>query len=163
MSQFIVRNWNILQRNNIIELGSGCGMAGITCAKLNKEVDGSKIFLTDYDNGSLKILRDNIELNDCAHNCSVHEVEWGKTLPTPLSESANDLTLIIGSDLLYCAGVVRPLIKTVHAILSCSPPSSIFVLASSFDFGKVSFYIYSAVYNRLILTYYVIIRMLKMS
>ena len=75
--------------------------------------------------------------------------EWGESLPATLTniltrapaEDQEGPVLVIGSDLLYCAGVVRPLMKTVHEILvtnnrSGDGKTGKFVLVSSFDTGE---------------------------
>lgn len=47
---------------SLIELGAGVGLAGLIASKL-KGVE--RVVLTDYDHGSLQLLKDNIELNKC--------------------------------------------------------------------------------------------------
>lgn len=119
----------------------------------------SHVIFTDYDRGSLEIIKSNIEANKVGEsevNATVEFFEWGIDLPPSLKNtvceslaSASDARnatmrdlLVIGTDLLYCSGVVKPLLKSVSEILSlatqsnqsCVPP--MFVLVSSFDTGE---------------------------
>lgn len=66
--------------------------------------------------------------------------EMSKLLPAASSSSSSSLpVLVVGSDLLYCAAVVRPLMRTVKDILVDRKGSSSgvgrFILVSSFDTG----------------------------
>ena len=137
-SQHLVENWDILGRGSILELGSGCGLTGLTTAKLPGT---NRVVLTDYDPGCLTILQENYETNARTQELT--------SLPSPevdirqYSWGSNDISfrpldgfgLIIGSDLLYCQEVVRPLIKSVNAMINND--DGIFILVSSFDVGEV--------------------------
>ena len=96
------------------------------------------IILILIDFGALELLRENVTLNNCQQNCSVHFIEWGnKQLPESiLSKWSSSLNtgknIVIGSDLLYCSGVVRPLFETVR--LLCGG-DVYFILSTSFDIG----------------------------
>lgn len=63
----------------------------------------------------------------------------------PSSDSQLEPPLVIGSDLLYCGGVARPLMKSVSDILvnTCTSSNSRrqFLLVSSFDTGEVYYYL----------------------
>ena len=107
ISQFLV------QFGEIIELGAGCGLCGLSCLKLLQSNCNNKcnIYLTDYDPGSLKLLSENIELNmvsDSRDVVSIHvkELKWGE-MTIPYSSSVDIPVLIIGIiccmlDILVC-------------------------------------------------------------
>jgi hypothetical protein len=135
----------------------------------------SRVIFTDYDPGSLEIIKSNVEMNkveELGVMVAVDFFAWGKDLPVSAREAAtfdsiitlkevesevkeegekdkdeNCFTrqlLLVGSDLLYCCGVVEPLLKSVaellnlattsHQISTCPPP--MFVLVSSFETGE---------------------------
>lgn len=132
----------------------------------------SKICVTDYDPGALQIIQDNININPIEvsklystdsnnkferfHNIqwSVENIKWGDDLklntldnsteiPSPMLSPGYDL--IIGSDLIYCTGVIQPLFCTVDQIIqqktSNMDRQCVFILAFSFDIGEVRTYI----------------------
>eukprot|EP01041_Mallomonas_annulata_P014138 gene14138-30103_t len=80
-------------------------------------------------------------------------LEWGAAIPPDmeytikqtlitktLTQSSSQGVLIIGSDLLYCKSIVRPLLVTVRNILTMRRDGDVdggmFLLMSSFDFGE---------------------------
>jgi len=138
----------------------GCGLAGLVASKLPKV---SSVIFTDYDPGSLEIIKNNVEMNKVEEFGVMVFVDffaWGKDLPLSAREAAtfdpivnekdkdaNCFTrqlLLVGSDLLYCCGVVEPLLKSVAELLNLAtishqtstylPP--MFVLVSSFETGE---------------------------
>jgi len=132
--------WNEIQTDFILELGSGCGLSGIFVSKL----PGVKtVILTDYDPGSIKILEENVGLNNdstTSSNCLVKQFSWGCENDIDIfkyicQRNENSFKLIIGSDLIYCKDVIYPLLFSVANLLS---DVGIFILASSFDIGSES-------------------------
>lgn len=140
---------------DIVELGAGCGLCGLVCAKLidlsistrmYAPSDEIRIILTDYDPGSLSLLGENIELNGlkAASDTTnrpvmvVEDLKWGDCVQSlkrrDTSESDNSV-LVVGSDLIYCDAVIKPLFTTVHSTLS---GRGRFLLSFSFDIGNVS-------------------------
>jgi predicted nicotinamide N-methyase len=74
---------------NILELGSGLGIAGIVAAVL-----GHKITLTEHNPDALQFLHANACLNGCP-NLPIHALDWFKP---HLSEHFD---LIVGSEIIY--------------------------------------------------------------
>ena len=140
LAKHITPNWYKYGAPVVVELGAGCGLAGIACSIASKGT--STLVLTDHDPGSLKLLEENILLNHLNADVSITcDLEWGDKLPDAIFDRIsvnNNHTLVIGSDLIYCSAVVRPLLNTVSLILNASPGrGSFFILAASFDTGKV--------------------------
>ena len=161
-SKYIKENWqsmSFLRANTIVELGAGCGLTGFAAAKIT---GARKLVSSDYDIGSLKLLRDNFELNftnnmyDNKISFVVENLHWGCAIPSSVLDMielfgvdncncvdmTNDL-LIIGTDLIYSHDVVEPLFSTVSQLLQHvagirgMTTKGCFMLTSSFDIGEV--------------------------
>lgn len=115
----------------IVELGSGCGLSGIFCAKY---LNSQRVLLTDYDPGSLSLIQDNILLNEVEDLARCLPLEWGNGLAEPWHYS--DI-IILGSDLIYSKDVVEPLFMTVRSYMDACLENGGFYLSTSFDLGEV--------------------------
>lgn len=140
LGNFLVDQWDKYRADNILELGAGCGLAGIAVAAL----EGTKtVVFTDNDPGALGLISDNLAMNALDHKGSVHSLAWGAAVPTEIKDAftAPESLLLIGSDLIYCKGVVRPLLTTARALFDLvgTERSVGFVLCFSFDTGEVSY------------------------
>jgi len=129
LALYLDESKTVVLNSNVVELGAGCGLAGLVAAKLGAD----KVLFTDYDYGSLSLIEESISLNNVQPLCSTSFLEWGKT--DSLSTLA--VTLVIGSDLIYCKDVVTPLFTTVSLFKEAQ-----FVLATSFALGDVSITLY---------------------
>lgn len=181
LCNYLINNWDKYKSLFIIELGAGVGISGIVCSYLNQFISSStsstsstssvssvnlletreislnsKVILTDYDPGCINLLNDNIIQNNCQNVCKTEYLKWGESINHLEINNQLENILIIGSDLLYCTGVVEPLFTTVFQLLnSINSKNGIFLLASSFDVGEVriSFII---TYSYYIILYYTI-------
>jgi predicted nicotinamide N-methyase len=138
LGNFLVENWNTYRAGTIVELGAGCGLAGIAAAAL----EGTKrVIFTDNDPGALGLIQDNLAINRIADRCLVYSLAWGAALPGNIRSAVteDESLLLIGSDLIYCKGVVKPLLTTARDLFSTvSADRSVgFVLCFSFDTGEV--------------------------
>ena len=62
---------------NVLELGSGCGLAGLTAATLlENEGSTDKVIFTDYNPSVLNNLRKNVELNEFDVDHQVCGLDW---------------------------------------------------------------------------------------
>jgi predicted nicotinamide N-methyase len=157
LAEYLAQHWEFYYPSLVIELGSGVGLCGILCACLDRNRKRHRVILTDYDPGCLELLKINILNNNCQDNASTQFLQWGTLgVGTEIEQeltSAAGPVLLIGSDLLYCTEVVRPLFQTIseflkkgqeqesHHIASSSDSlrerGGQFLLASSFDIGEV--------------------------
>ncbi len=134
----LIEHWEILKSENVIELGSGCGVTGLVSSKLSET---KSVIFTDYDPGSLELIKENISLNenDRTAVCSEHLLEWGQPVPESVKQQhqypQQGFKLILGSDLLYCMGVVEPLFRTVDELLCAE--GGVFMLTTSFALDEV--------------------------
>lgn len=89
----------------VIELGSGCGLAGLVAASL-----GGDVLLTDQRE-AVELLQRNIAANAASEaersRLHVQEFTWGSEPSTTLPRSTYDYILI--SDCKYSVFVIRPL------------------------------------------------------
>lgn len=90
-----------------IELGAGCGLAGISAAVLGAK----KTVLTDFPE-NLSLLERNIVANKLTDVASTAPLTWGNKLA--LEES--DFDVVLATDLMYYDDAVQPLILTLQAL-----------------------------------------------
>jgi predicted nicotinamide N-methyase len=133
--QYLIDNWKEIGASSVIELGAGCGLSGIVAAKQ----DGVQhVVWTDYDNGSLQLIRANVDLNSIQSG-KVHFLEWGKPISSDVKDEnmypTDGFELVIGSDLIYCIQVIEPLFQTVAQVMK---NEGLFILVSSFSLDEVS-------------------------
>ena len=113
----------LVRNKTILELGSGCGIAGLAAALAGAK----KIFLTDRKE-VVPHLRQNVEINRAqipASSCVwVEELEWGTEIDqSPINKEAIDV--IIASDCMYWASLYDKLIMT---LLRLSAPRTLVLL-----------------------------------
>lgn len=131
----MIERWDVIGAAEVLELGAGCGLAGIVAGNL----PGTRVVvLTDYDHGSLSLLADNTKGN-CRGNPDVEFIisflKWGLDLESLPGRPPSGFGLIIGTDLLYCEEIVPPLLRTVAELLN--KETGLFILVSSFCVGEV--------------------------
>ena len=103
-----LRNLNPAIEYTVLELGSGTGIAGIAFAKLFTK---STHYLTEYSESSLKLMKENILLNNLDPSKVItYPLEWGQTQAKKLKEELKigkdyhkDIDIIIASDIVYLA------------------------------------------------------------
>jgi predicted nicotinamide N-methyase len=143
-SNYFINHWGDdegLRSARILELGAGCGITGLALSKLENV---EKIVFTDYDYGTLDLIKESIELNknESIGRCVefvVDFLQWGncpadhktRLVQTNWIEEEK-FNLIVGSDLIYSQDVVIPLFQTVKHFLS---EGGKFVLTTSFSLG----------------------------
>lgn len=105
LSRYLLQNPEIVKGKNVIELGSGCGLAGIVCAILG----ANKVILTDLD-VQMDCLQKNINLNS---NLWLNRKDVVSCQPLPFGEdlfntvdeyskfSNSCATIVIGCDIGY--------------------------------------------------------------
>lgn len=115
-------------KTRVLELGSGCGLLGITLASLVKEV-----VLTDqYE--MLPQLVKNIRRNlGDRSNTQVAELLWGDALPRDLRKGSVDY--IVASDCVYHEALTGKLVKTLSDLCELSDANK---LSSFQDTGVAS-------------------------
>lgn len=113
----------IYRRLHLLELGCGCGSVGISIAQTITDCDA---LLTDLPEAA-----ELVELNIArmapaiASRARFAPLDWEQPLPPDLAKRSNDL--IIVSECTYNSDTLRPLVKTLVALLRRSPRAVILV------------------------------------
>ena len=117
---------NVLRGKDVIELGSGTGLCGITAAKLGAKA----VTLTDYVPAIVSNARFNAKLNGCADSVSACHLDWRAVAQ---ERHAGSLTaafdVVIASDCIY-EEEHGELVPLVASLLMRKNPSSRFFAAS---------------------------------
>lgn len=117
-----------LSNKRVLELGAGCGLAGIAAAKYHQL---SKLISTDFDFKVLEQLRSNFELNfgnDQEKNWQVEYCDW--TNQESVNALAQELDLIIAAgasfnkslivfcvlDVIYDPDLLTPFVQTLEML-----------------------------------------------
>jgi protein-L-isoaspartate O-methyltransferase len=116
-ASFVMCHWLCMHRKEVenrrvLELGSGCGLAGVVAAKL-----GGIVTITDGNNTVLKSAKENLKASGVA--ATVGELQWGAP-----STGCDPYTIIFGADLCYVGisrQVLSALFATVGALLAPAP------------------------------------------
>lgn len=132
----IVRQLQMLRRRlfhgaNIIELGSGTGISGISLMMAHKcdvhtlSYIPSRVTFTDNDSNVLDLCKRNCDFNlgECndSNVYSISQLEWGQHL-----EFEQSFNTVIASDVIYSLEALEPLIQTAQGLLL---PGGHFVLS----------------------------------
>jgi len=142
LSRYIIKYKQLFEGKKIIELGSGCGLVGLTCLKYTNCNDFT---FTDYQPSVLDNLKENITLNSIKHqhiSSNENTGNTGKEINTNnqtgiclgcYSERYKILNIdwrdyekyntqiydyIIGSELIYIGGFIEELVKLIFNLLS---------------------------------------------
>jgi hypothetical protein len=112
---------------HVLELGTGCGMVGITLAQT---IPDAKVLLTDLLDAE-EIVQRNINAASSLPDGSLkfQELDWGSGLPQAIQSSAHRLDLLIAADCTY-----NPDSRYVYPGSSCIQPAMwllTFVMQSS--------------------------------
>ena len=136
--------------SKIIELGCGCGLVGLCAYKIF--TNSRDLVFTDHDPGTLKRAKSNFEASkEVGRPTTVffEELKWcddaayfrdlfrkvsTSDVDNDIRDKQNEIgfDLVVGSDLIYCVEVVKPLIQTVSRLLSKTKKSSKMILSQSF-------------------------------
>ena len=111
---------HVVNKSTVVELGSGCGAAGLTCAKLG----AFRVVLTDKHREILQGLRASALANElrtvkCAY------LSWSGDLPREVADEAVDL--VVAADALYSLPGTGAFLAACLAIAKKSPKVKILV------------------------------------
>ncbi|CAD6191755.1 unnamed protein product [Caenorhabditis auriculariae] len=109
-----------LENKTVVELGAGCGLAGIATAAF---FPTSTVYLTDFDENVIDRISSNIEINrsqnSTCHNAHVKKLDWKEGYDLDESTFGN-VDVVIAADVVYDRELLRSLCVTVRRILETS-------------------------------------------
>ena len=114
-----------IPNNKILELGSGCGLSGLTCAK---EYNCKQVFLTDINLHVLSNLQQNVNINDLTTKITVSCLDFYNNIINDQALPINDIDLIIAADIICKEDDAIALSKFLHMFLK---PNSLAIIVSA--------------------------------
>jgi predicted nicotinamide N-methyase len=104
----------------VVELGAGSGLSSIAALAC-----GASVVATDLVMDALWLVQFNAVQNECAEKLRTLKFDWNESsaaLQHELSEmAAPALRLIIGADILFLGSNIRPIARTLRALLYAHP------------------------------------------
>ncbi|KAK5133096.1 hypothetical protein LTR08_008206 [Meristemomyces frigidus] len=124
------------RRLNVIELGCGCGLVGISVAQSITDCD---VLLTDLPEVT-ELVEANIQRMNAAIASRVRfePLDWEKPLPTMLQSRMNDLVIV--SECTYNPDTLQPLVDTLLRLLKRSPKAVIVVATKTRHESEAAFF-----------------------
>eukprot|EP00884_Botryococcus_braunii_P004057 jgi/Botrbrau1/13652/Bobra.0292s0002.1 len=117
LADYIAENPHELANvRDVCELGSGLGLAGLTCGQLCPTV------LTDHNHVVLKVLQQNANLNQAAHPIRCMQMDWANDAEIAavkeLSKDGQGFQLLLGADVCYSLNALPVLFRAASRLLS---------------------------------------------
>ncbi|GBG26194.1 Protein N-lysine methyltransferase METTL21A [Hondaea fermentalgiana] len=134
MARYFTANPSLVRGKRILELGSGTGLCGITMARLG----AASVVLTDYNEASVELLQENIDLNSAGDVCSTARLVWGDDAACAEILEGMGLEhfdLVVGTDVVYEPECIQPLLQSARAFLNGSKSSRFFLANHTHRYG----------------------------
>ena len=112
LTRYCLQNKEIFKNKNIIELGTGCGLLGISILKQIPEI-GHYTF-SDYQESVINNLKTNLIRNKLKENkkYDILKLDWRDYEKIDLKYD-----IILGSELIYQGGYIQELAKLINKLL----------------------------------------------
>ena len=112
LTRYCLQNKEIFKDKRIIELGTGCGLLGISILKQIPLI--SHYTFSDYQDSVLENLNKNIIKNDLKENkkYDIIKLDWRDYSKIDLKYD-----IILGSELIYKGGYIQELAKMINTLL----------------------------------------------
>lgn len=108
LSSLLLKVKSQLTDLNVLEIGGGHGVCSLICA-----MSKSNVVMTDLVVDALELCKKSAEKNECLEKMTFKKLDWNK-LET-VDDSMYDL--VIGSDILFFRGCVKPVAETIKKAL----------------------------------------------
>ena len=112
LTRYCLQNKEKFVNKNIIELGTGCGLLGISILKQIPEI--SHFTFSDYQDSVLNNLKSNIIKNNLKENkkYNILKFDW-----RDYEDVDSKYDIILGSELIYQGGFIQELAKLINKLL----------------------------------------------
>ena len=112
LTRYCLQNKNLFTNKKIIELGTGCGLLGISILKQIPNID--RYTFSDYQENVLNNLKTNITKNKINENekYDIIKLDWRDYAKIDLKYD-----IILGSELIYKGGCIEELAKMIKQLL----------------------------------------------
>ncbi|KAJ2707480.1 hypothetical protein FB645_000656 [Coemansia sp. IMI 203386] len=115
LADFFAEHPDIIRGQKVVELGSGCGLAGFTCAAMG----ASHVLATDVSSAVLKQLEGNRQINpECKEKLQIAELDWENF--DECAKLSTDADVVIGADITYDPTIVPVLVGALKAMVVSS-------------------------------------------
>lgn len=121
---------------NVVELGSGCGVAGIGLAQI---VPGCNVLLTDLEEAQNIITR-NIKNASLPEGSSLEQKVLDWHLPLPTDDLHETLDLLIVCECIYNADSDPALVHIIQQFMKYSPGIKVLVLVKRRHYSETIFF-----------------------
>ena len=122
LSRWVLKNKELFKGKTILELGSGCGLLGMSILKYT---DCSSLVFSDYVDSVIENLKENIALNqDDENNSDESRKDWyNKALIEKIDwknfeSQITSYDIIIGTELIYQGGPIKELACMINKVLA---------------------------------------------
>eukprot|EP01096_Ripella_sp_DP13-Kostka_P015922 TRINITY_DN7595_c0_g1_i1.p1 TRINITY_DN7595_c0_g1~~TRINITY_DN7595_c0_g1_i1.p1 ORF type:complete len:245 (-),score=75.42 TRINITY_DN7595_c0_g1_i1:23-673(-) len=121
LAEFVWYSRSLWPSSHVLEMGAGCGLAGLVAAKC-----GASVVLTDKNDPQiLSNCARSVALNHLESKCRIEALEWGTDNSNLLNQIKVDFVLC--SDCLYDSTDFEDFMGTVYEVLSIHPKAVVFV------------------------------------
>lgn len=121
---------------HVLELGAGCGLAGVAFSKL---IPHAQVRITDLQDAE-RLVKRNIAANKAAKrsNASFQVLDWSTALPQNIAKQRYDLILV--ADCIYNEDSIPALVKTLASLGASSPDVLIIVATKTRHTSEAMFF-----------------------
>ena len=121
---------------NVVELGSGCGVAGIALAQI---IPGSRVLLTDLEEAQ-HIITKNINSASLPERSSLKQevLDWNQPLPADNLHMGQDLLVVC--ECIYNADSDPALVNIIQQFIKQSPSIKILVIVKRRHYSETIFF-----------------------
>ena len=112
LTRYCLQNKEMFNNKNIIELGTGCGLLGISILKQIPSIN--HYTFSDYQDSVINNLKDNLSKNKLKGNkkYDILKLDWRDYEKVDLKYD-----IILGSELIYLGGFIQELAKLINKLL----------------------------------------------